>query len=83
VFFCSVAKLRDVVVASRKRVIRTWRKAFNSLVALVTLSIWLEHNERVFRNVPRLPSQMVTSIMVELDNWCRASVVDRSSQGGE
>jgi hypothetical protein len=54
-------------------------KAFDSLVALVTWTIWLEHNECVFRGASRLPSQMVATILTELESWCRASVVDRLS----
>jgi hypothetical protein len=50
---------------------------FDSIVALVSWTIWLERNEYVFRGMSRLPSQMVATVLAELESWCRASVVDR------
>jgi hypothetical protein len=67
----------------RKRVAWPRRKVFDSVLTLVAWSIWLERNERVFRAVSMQPAQTVIGVMVELDCWCRASLVDRSSLTGE
>jgi hypothetical protein len=56
---------------------RPRRRVFDSIVALVSWTIWLERNEYVFRGMSRLPSQMVATVLAELESWCRASVVDR------
>jgi hypothetical protein len=44
-------KLRDWWLQSRKVVPKARRKAFDSLSFMVSRSLWLERNVRVFRNV--------------------------------
>jgi hypothetical protein len=46
------------------------RKAFDSLVALIIWSIWLERNSRVFRNQVGSVTAVVTSVIDWCELWC-------------
>lgn len=60
---------------SRKRIIKTRRKAFDSLVIQVVWTIWLERNIRVFRNTASMPAAIVNHIWNELGQYSRAGLV--------
>jgi hypothetical protein len=64
-------------------VVRDRKRAFDSLVALATWCVWLERNERVFRNTCTTVPQLVSKIVSEVEQWCRARLVDRSRLQGE
>jgi hypothetical protein len=52
-------------------IVGPWRlRAFNSLCILVTRSIWLDRNTRVFRGQSRLPSMLIESIVELWELWC-------------
>jgi hypothetical protein len=58
-------------------VIKPKRKVFNWMFALITWSIWLQHNERVFHNSNMAVVALVHSIQLEL--WCVAKLIERSA----
>jgi hypothetical protein len=58
-------------------VIKTHRKAFDSLVILVALSLWLQRNDRVFNRASLLEALLSSSILANLDQWVRAKLVVR------
>jgi hypothetical protein len=81
----SVAQTRSMSfaqwwTAARKRIGKPRRKAFDSLVILVAWSLWLERNARIFTVVAVPPSSCIRGIMVEVDLWCCAKIVDRSQR---
>jgi hypothetical protein len=45
--------------STRKRIPRDRRKAFDMVVILVVWCIWLERNNRVFRNQPSQPASCI------------------------
>jgi hypothetical protein len=63
---------------SRKRVIKTRRHGFNSLVFLLTWGVWLERNAKVFRNASAIPSVLVASLWSSCEQWARAGLIEWS-----
>jgi hypothetical protein len=70
--------LADWWLSSRKRIPQVQRKAFDSFVILVVWCIWLEHNNRVFRNQALHPSQSIKSLWLRCELWCRSGLISRS-----
>ncbi|OEL20202.1 hypothetical protein BAE44_0018778 [Dichanthelium oligosanthes] len=64
---------------SRKKVVKVRRKAFDSLCFLISRSLWLERNSRVFRGASCLPGSLVVSISDSVLLWVSAGLVDRSA----
>jgi hypothetical protein len=54
-------------------------KVFNSVVYLVAWCLWLQRNDKVFRNGSLLPLALLCVITSCCNLWCRANLVDRSS----
>jgi hypothetical protein len=61
----------------RKRVPMSQCKVFDSLVA-VAWAIWVQRNERTFKNSSQSPASLEDSILERLDLWCRASFIEMS-----
>ncbi|KAF8694470.1 hypothetical protein HU200_038214 [Digitaria exilis] len=59
-------------MTSRKQIKKESRKAFDSMVVLVTWSIWLERNARTFNRQERTAMQLVEHIMEEANIWPEA-----------
>jgi hypothetical protein len=54
------------------------RKSFDSLVVLITWSLWLERNSRVFRGTAEPVLRILDSILAKGKLWCNAKLVARS-----
>lgn len=63
-------------IHSRKQIPKPRRKAFDSLVILVTWTIWLERNDRVFKRKVQSPTAIVDFIWSELAQYARAKLID-------
>jgi hypothetical protein len=59
------------------------RKAFDSAVALVAWSLWLQQNDRVFRNGSLSAALLVDQSVASMEQWCRAKLVVRSNLLGD
>jgi hypothetical protein len=57
---------------ARRRLGKPARKALDSLFVLVSWTIWLERNARVFRSSSSSPAQVTTSILEQIDTWISA-----------
>ncbi|KAF8650784.1 hypothetical protein HU200_063688 [Digitaria exilis] len=57
---------------SRKQLQKESRKAFDSMVELVTWSIWLERNARTFNRQEQTAMLLVEHIMEEANIWTQA-----------
>ncbi|OEL32988.1 hypothetical protein BAE44_0005993, partial [Dichanthelium oligosanthes] len=68
---------------SRKLVVKAHRKAFDSVCLLLTRLLWLERNDRVFRNIIRLPGPFVAAALEQVGLWLRVGFLVRSSLFGE
>jgi hypothetical protein len=78
--FCTGSSdvMADWWLASRKRVIKRRRKAFDSLVPLVARGIWLQRNSRVFDRSATAPVALARELESECALWCRAGLICRS-----
>jgi hypothetical protein len=54
------------------------RKAFDSLVVLISWSLWLERNARIFRGTAEPVPRIIDSILAKGELWCSAKLVARS-----
>jgi hypothetical protein len=70
-------------IRSRKQVPKGRRKAYDSLVLLVTRCIWLQRNSRVCRNHRSTRLQVVHQVLTNFELWCKAKLIDRSALVGE
>jgi hypothetical protein len=62
----------------RDRVLKAHRSTFDSIVILVTRSIWLQRNDRVFARMALSPGSLAHHIELVADDWCQAKMVDKS-----
>jgi hypothetical protein len=60
---------------SRKLVQKGRRKTFDSVVALVSWSLWLQRNDRVFKNGSSSPALLVDHLVASMEQWCRAKLM--------
>lgn len=68
-------------LATRKRICKERRKAFDSIVVLTAWNIWLQRNTRVFRQQSVLTAHLVVLISDSANEWCLAGLIHRSSLG--
>ncbi|OEL16802.1 hypothetical protein BAE44_0022179, partial [Dichanthelium oligosanthes] len=61
---------------ARKRVTKVRRKSFDSLCLLLSRQLWLERNNRIFRNGVRLPNLLVGAILEQASLWSKAGLLD-------
>ncbi|OEL37464.1 hypothetical protein BAE44_0001517, partial [Dichanthelium oligosanthes] len=61
---------------ARKKVTKMRRKTFDSLCLLLSRQLWLEQNNRVFRNGVRLPGLLVGVILEQTSLWSKAGLLD-------
>jgi hypothetical protein len=64
---------------TRKHVPKTRRKAYDSLVVLVSRGIWLHRNNKIFNDASLTLDALGHQMALLLDDWCTTSLVDRSS----
>ena len=57
---------------TRTAVPEIFRRGFDSLVLLVSLEVWKEHNRRTFDNNTKTPAQVLALIREEADSWIAA-----------
>ncbi|TVU42251.1 hypothetical protein EJB05_08645, partial [Eragrostis curvula] len=76
----SNAELVDWWLLSRKKVAKTARKGFDSLVMLTVWTIWCERNKRIFNNVSRLQAAVIENIREEATLWNRAGNKELSTR---
>ena len=57
---------------SRDALPGTLRRAFDSVLLLVSWRIWKERNARVFDGVSSSAAQLTRSVLVEADEWIAA-----------
>jgi hypothetical protein len=62
-----------------KHVIKAQHKAFDSLVMLVSRSLWLSRNACVFRSWQLATGVVVQSVVDQVMQWCMAGLIDQSS----
>ncbi|GJN34056.1 hypothetical protein PR202_gb22693 [Eleusine coracana subsp. coracana] len=70
--------LVDWWLHNRKRIPKPRRRCFDSITILITWTLWLERNGRVFRNEQRRPATVLNWFWQELRLWKRAKLVDWS-----
>jgi hypothetical protein len=61
---------------ARKKVTKLRRKSFDSLCLLLSRQLWLERNNRIFRNGVRLPDPLVGAILEQVSLWSKAGLLD-------
>jgi hypothetical protein len=59
-------------LASPLTVQQALKRSFDSMVLLVSWSLWKEHNRRTFDHKSVSPSELVTVILEEADAWIGA-----------
>ncbi|KAF8729639.1 hypothetical protein HU200_017588 [Digitaria exilis] len=64
--------LADWWIRVRKRISKESRKMFDTFIALVTWSIWLERNNRTFNRQARSTLQLQRHIQEQASEWTRA-----------
>jgi hypothetical protein len=64
---------------TRKRVPKPRWKVYDSVVVLVSQGIWLHQNDKVFNGASLTADALGHELVLLLDDWCTASLVDRSS----
>jgi hypothetical protein len=55
----------------------------NFMCALIARSIWLHHNEIVFRAVAVSVTRVIDDIVSQMEQWCRDGIMSRSQVLGE
>ncbi|OEL32461.1 hypothetical protein BAE44_0006519 [Dichanthelium oligosanthes] len=61
---------------ARKKMTKVRRKTFDSLCLLLSRQLWLERNNRVFRNGVKLPDLLVGAILEQASLWSKAGLLD-------
>jgi hypothetical protein len=63
----------------RKHVPKPRRRAYDSLILLVSRGIWLHRNDRIFNSVTLSPDTVAHQMLLLLNDWCTTTLVDRST----
>jgi hypothetical protein len=66
-----------------RRIARPRRRAFDSVVAMTTRLLWLQHNEKVFRGLSSTPDFVLQLMLRTCDQWCAARLLVRSELYGK
>jgi len=59
-------------IDQRKRIDETSRPLFDSLLLLISLMLWKEHNARVVGRAPSSAHDIVAAITIEGEEWAAA-----------
>jgi hypothetical protein len=77
------SQLGDWWLDARKRIAKVRRRAFDSVVLLISRKLWLERNDRVFSRSQATPAALSHQISTAVKEWCRARLLYWSELTGE